>query len=120
VRVDLAEESLVVDVGFGTALTAPLALEAGTEQNTQHESFRLVPVEDEFDLQVKFGDVWTDLYRLSLQEQMPIDYEAINWYTSTTPTPMSSLPDPASIADTLFSTTSSPLVTSTEKSRGGS
>ena len=84
-RVDLAEESLVVDVGFGTALTAPLALEAGTEQNTQHESFRLVPVEDEFDLQVKFGDVWTDLYRLSLQEQMPIDYEAVNWYTSTHP-----------------------------------
>jgi N-hydroxyarylamine O-acetyltransferase len=29
--------------------------------------------------------VWTDLYRLSLQEQMPIDYEAINWYTSTYP-----------------------------------
>ena len=84
-RVDLAEESLVVDVGFGTALTAPLALEAGTEQNTPHESFRLVPVEGEFDLQVKFGDVWTDLYRLSLQEQMPIDYEAINWYTSTYP-----------------------------------
>ena len=29
--------------------------------------------------------MWTDLYRLSLQEQMPIDYEAINWYTSTHP-----------------------------------
>jgi N-hydroxyarylamine O-acetyltransferase len=84
-RVDLGEDALVVDVGFGTALTAPLALEAGREQKTPHEDFRFVPVNGEFDLQVKFGDVWTDLYRLSLQEQMPIDYEAINWYTSTHP-----------------------------------
>jgi len=78
-RVDLGEDALVVDVGFGTALTAPLALEAGIEQKTPHEYFRLVPVDGEFGLQAKFGDVWTDLYRLSLQEQMPIDYEAVNW-----------------------------------------
>jgi N-hydroxyarylamine O-acetyltransferase len=84
-RVDLGEDALVVDVGFGTALTAPLALEAGREQKTPHEDFCFVPVNGEFDLQVKFGDVWTDLYRLSLQEQLPIDYEAINWYTSTHP-----------------------------------
>jgi N-hydroxyarylamine O-acetyltransferase len=84
-RVDLAEDSQIVDVGFGTALTAPLALEAETEQKTPHESFRLVPVDGEFDLQVKFGDAWTDLYRLSLQAQMPVDYEAMNWYTSTHP-----------------------------------
>ena len=60
-------------------------LEAGIEQKTRHEYFRFVPVDGEFDLQAKFGDVWTDLYRLSLQEQMPIDYEAVNWYTSTHP-----------------------------------
>jgi len=62
-----------------------LVLEAGIEQKTRHEYFRFVPVDGEFDLQAKFGDVWTDLYRLSLQEQMPIDYEAVNWYTSTHP-----------------------------------
>lgn len=84
-RVDLTEGCQIVDVGFGTALTAPLALEAESEQKTPHEIFRLVPVDGEFDLQVKFGEVWTDLYRLSLQEQMPIDYEAVNWYTSTYP-----------------------------------
>jgi N-hydroxyarylamine O-acetyltransferase len=84
-RVDLAEGSYIVDVGFGTALTAPLALEAGSEQTTPHETFRLVAVDNEFDLQVRFGEVWTDLYRLSLQEQMPVDYEAANWHTSTHP-----------------------------------
>jgi N-hydroxyarylamine O-acetyltransferase len=84
-RVDLAEDSQIFDVGFGTALTAPVAFEAETEQKTPHESFRLVPVDGEFDLQVKFGDAWTDLYRLSLQAQMPVDYEAMNWYTSTHP-----------------------------------
>jgi N-hydroxyarylamine O-acetyltransferase len=84
-HVDLAEGSYIVDVGFGTALTAPLALEAGSEQTTPHEIFRLVPVDDEFDLQVRFGETWTDLYRLSLQEQMPVDYAATTWYTSTHP-----------------------------------
>jgi N-hydroxyarylamine O-acetyltransferase len=80
-RVDLQESSHLVDVGFGTALTAPLALEAGHEQKTPHETFRLVPVGNEFDLQVRFGETWTDLYRLSLQEQFPVDYEAPNWFT---------------------------------------
>jgi N-hydroxyarylamine O-acetyltransferase len=84
-RVDLQEGPYLVDVGFGTALTAPLALEAGRKQKTPHETFRLVPVGNEFDLQVRFGETWTDLYRLSLQEQFPVDYEAANWFTSTYP-----------------------------------
>ena len=75
----------LVDVGFGTALTAPVALAAGREQKTPHETFRLVPVGNEFDLQMRFGETWTDLYRLSLQEQFPVDYEAANWFTSTHP-----------------------------------
>ena len=33
-RVDLAEGSYIADVGFGTALTAPLRLEALIEQQT--------------------------------------------------------------------------------------
>jgi N-hydroxyarylamine O-acetyltransferase len=84
-RVDLQKGSYLVDVGFGTALTAPLALEADREQKTPHETFRLLPVGNEFDLQVRFGGTWTDLYRLSLQEQFPVDYEAANWFTSTYP-----------------------------------
>jgi N-hydroxyarylamine O-acetyltransferase len=84
-RVDLAEGSYIADVGFGTVLTAPLALEAWREQTTPHEVFRLVPIDGEFDMQARFGEVWTDLYRLSLHEQLPVDYAAMNWYTSTHP-----------------------------------
>jgi N-hydroxyarylamine O-acetyltransferase len=84
-RIDLAEGPYIADVGFGTAVTAPLALAAWREQATPHELFRLVPADDEFDLQVRFAGTWTDLYRLSLHEQMPVDYEAMNWYTSTYP-----------------------------------
>src|SRR3984893_2261046 len=85
-RPEIAGDSAyLVDGGFGTALTAPVALEAGREQKTPHETFRLVPVGNEFDLQVRFGETWTDLYRLSLQEQFPIDYEAANWFTCTHP-----------------------------------
>jgi N-hydroxyarylamine O-acetyltransferase len=84
-HLDLAEGPYIADVGFGTAVTAPLALEAWREQATPHEPFRLVPADDEFDLQVRFGGEWTDLYRLSLLEQLPVDYEAMNWYTSTYP-----------------------------------
>jgi N-hydroxyarylamine O-acetyltransferase len=49
-RVDLQEGgSYLVDVRFGTALTPPLALEAGREQKVPHETFRLVPVGNEFE-----------------------------------------------------------------------
>lgn len=84
-HVDLDEGRYIADVGFGTAVTAPLALETWREQTTPHEPFRLVPADDELDLQVRFGGAWTDLYRLSLSEQVPVDYEAMNWYTSTHP-----------------------------------
>jgi N-hydroxyarylamine O-acetyltransferase len=84
-RIDLEEGPHIADVGFGMALTAPLRLAADIEQTTPNETFRLIPVGGEYDLQAKFGDTWGDLYRLSLQEQMSTDYEAANWYTSTHP-----------------------------------
>src|SRR4051812_32745388 len=42
-RIDLAGQPYIADVGFGgLTLTAPLLLEAGIEQPTPHESFRLI------------------------------------------------------------------------------
>jgi arylamine N-acetyltransferase len=72
-----------------------LALEADREQTTPHETFRLVPVGNEFDLQVRFGETWTDFYRLSLQEQFPpvrrTEISTSPWNaTSTPPSPRSS------------------------------
>ena len=85
-RVDLAEGPYLADVGFGgPAPTAPLALRAGNEQATPHGSFRLVAAGGEFDLEARLGEAWASLYRFSPQEQMAVDYEVANWFTSTHP-----------------------------------
>jgi N-hydroxyarylamine O-acetyltransferase len=76
----------IADVGFrGVTLTAPLRLEVEKEQSTPHELFRLMSDNSEFILQAKLGDAWKTLYRFTLQEQLPSDYEMANWYTSCHP-----------------------------------
>ncbi len=85
-RVDLAEGPYLADVGFGGPTpTAPLALQAGNEQATPHGSFRLVAAGGEFDLEARLGEAWASLYRFSPQEQLAVDYEVANWFTSTHP-----------------------------------
>jgi N-hydroxyarylamine O-acetyltransferase len=85
-RVDLAEGPYLADVGFGGPTpTAPLALQTGNEQATPHGSFRLVAAGGEFDLEARRGEGWASLYRFSPQEQMAVDYEVANWFTSTHP-----------------------------------
>ncbi len=85
-RVELAEGPYLADVGFGSLMpTAPVALRAGDEQPTPNEVLRLTPAAGEFDLEARLGDAWARLYRFSLQEQMPIDYEVASWFTSTHP-----------------------------------
>jgi N-hydroxyarylamine O-acetyltransferase len=76
----------VADVGFGgQTLTGPLVLKAGITQATPHEPYRLVPVGDEFRLEVLIRDEWRALYRFGLQEQFPVDYEVSSWYLSSHP-----------------------------------
>lgn len=85
-RVELAEGTYIADVGFGGLTpTAPLALATGTQQTTPHETFRLVAADGEFDLEAWIGRAWSSLYRFSLQEQAPVDYQVANWFTSTHP-----------------------------------
>lgn len=85
-RVDLAEGPYLADVGFGGPTpTAPLAFQIGNEQATPHGSFRLVAAGGEFDLEARLGEGWASLYRFSPQEQMAVDYEVANWFTSTHP-----------------------------------
>lgn len=84
--VELDEGTYIADVGYGgQTLTAPLRLEAETEQITPHEPFRLLRMGAEFDLQIKVQERWKPLYRFDLQEQLLMDYEVYNWYTSTHP-----------------------------------
>ena len=86
VRIDLDGQPYIGDVGFGgLTLTAPLLLEAGIEQFTPHESFRLIRDGEEFIMQANLAGAWKPLYRFELQEQLLPDYEMANWYVSRHP-----------------------------------
>jgi N-hydroxyarylamine O-acetyltransferase len=86
VRVDLDGQTYIADTGFGgLTLTGPLRLEADIEQATPHEPFRLIRRGGEFVQQSKIGGIWKALYRFTLEEQLPPDYEVTNWYLSNHP-----------------------------------
>ncbi|QDT53099.1 Arylamine N-acetyltransferase [Caulifigura coniformis] len=85
-RVDLDGRSWIADVGFGVlTLTAPLMLEADTEQPTPHETFRLAPRNGEFVMESRIRDRWAPMYRFDLNPQERVDYEVSNWHVSTHP-----------------------------------
>jgi N-hydroxyarylamine O-acetyltransferase len=84
--VELEGERFIADVGFGgLTLTAPLRLEANTEQVTPHEPFRLREEGEEYLLEAQVKSEWKPLYRFSLQEQLLRDYEVTSWYLSNHP-----------------------------------
>lgn len=84
--VTIEGERWVVDVGFGgLTLTSVLRLQAGLEQLTPHEPFRLVEREGEWRLQAQVAGQWRSLYRFTLQPTERIDYEVANHYVATHP-----------------------------------
>jgi N-hydroxyarylamine O-acetyltransferase len=87
VGVDLPDGAFLVDVGFGNLTpTAPLARQPLIEQDTPHETMRLLPVGSELVLQAKLGDSWDNLWRLCSQVVVDADYDVANWFTATNPT----------------------------------
>lgn len=85
-RVDLNDQTYIVDVGFGgLTLTGALRLEPDVEQTTPHEPFRLVSRNKSFFMQARVRGEWQTLYRFDLQEQFLPDYEVTNWYLSNHP-----------------------------------
>lgn len=85
-RVNLEEGPHLADVGFGGQTpTGPIQLVPHVEQSTPHETFRLTPVGDEFDLETNIRGAWRPVYRFDLQQQTLVDYEVYNWYISTHP-----------------------------------
>lgn len=85
-RIDMEEETRLVDVGFGGMTpTGVLTLRADAEQATPHEPFRLVQRDGDWWMQANVGGAWPTLYRFDLQRQHPVDYEASNHYLSTHP-----------------------------------
>jgi len=81
--------SLVIDCGFGGSTpTAPLRLQAGVEQATPHEPFRLSHLSNtsgEFLLEARLAGEWKALYTFDLQPQVLADYEMSNWYLCNHP-----------------------------------
>jgi N-hydroxyarylamine O-acetyltransferase len=85
-RVELPQGSYIADVGFGLlTLTAPLQLRPDLEQPTPHGVYRLVCSNDEFQLQAKHKDDWLPVYQFSLREELSVDFEVQNWFSSTHP-----------------------------------
>ncbi len=79
-------QRLIADVGFGgLTLTAPLELDNATEQQTPHETFKVVHESDQNVVLAQVAGSWQALYRFGLEEQMPPDYAMANYYVSTHP-----------------------------------
>jgi len=93
--VDIGARSFLADVGFGVFnLLGPMPFEPGAPRDIHGESFRLNEIPwngralgapPAFDLEIKEGDAWVPLYRLSLEEQRHIDFVMANHFTSTHP-----------------------------------
>jgi N-hydroxyarylamine O-acetyltransferase len=84
VRIDGAD--WIADAGFGgLTLSAPLRLAPEVEQPTPHETFRLLPQDEAWQLQARLGDAWKTLYAFDLQQQHRPDYELASWYLSHHP-----------------------------------
>jgi N-hydroxyarylamine O-acetyltransferase len=85
-RVDLGDGPYLVDVGFGGHLSsAPIRLERGIAQQTPASVLRLMGADQIFTLQTLLRKGWQDVYRFTLEPQLPPDYELANWFTSTNP-----------------------------------
>ncbi len=85
-KVETEEGPHIADVGFGgRTLTTPLNLAQTAEQMTAHGPFRLVRDGGAMDQQTRIDGAWTTLYRFSLEEQLPGDFDMLNWFVSTYP-----------------------------------
>ncbi|HEY4343013.1 MAG TPA: arylamine N-acetyltransferase [Parvibaculum sp.] len=89
IRVELPEGVFLADIAFGgLTMTGPLRLETGIEQQTPHETYRLLPHGEAgrgFELQAKLGPDWASIYSFTLEPQAPVDYDVANWWTATHP-----------------------------------
>jgi N-hydroxyarylamine O-acetyltransferase len=83
--VDLADDRWLADLGFGSCgLIAPIPLAVGEFQQFAW-SYRLAREFDAWVLRAPVGGAWQDLYVLTLEPQLAVDFEPPNHYVSTHP-----------------------------------
>lgn len=85
-RVDIGEETFFTDVGMGSAsLTGALKFVEDLEQDTPHDTRRIVRDKELWYHQVRYDGVWKDACEFTMEEMPLIDREIANWYTSAHP-----------------------------------
>ena len=84
--VDLGEQPLLVDVGFGAqGFQRPLPFAPGETFRRFRWHYRVVPENDAWVLQSRQDEDWVDLYVFTLEPQHWIDFKVANHYVSTHP-----------------------------------
>jgi N-hydroxyarylamine O-acetyltransferase len=85
-RVTLEGEPLLVDVGFGGNVpSSPLRLSETAPQTTRHGPFRVMPRGRIHIVEAQLDGQWQPLYHLSSDPLLDVDFEPLNWFTSTNP-----------------------------------
>jgi N-hydroxyarylamine O-acetyltransferase len=80
------QQDWLVDVGVGGfTLTKPIRFLVGAEQETLHETRRIVHEGDRYYHQAFNGTTWIDVYDFTGEEMPAIDQDVANWWTSTKP-----------------------------------
>jgi N-hydroxyarylamine O-acetyltransferase len=75
----------LVDGGFSLCSPDPIRLDVEGEQKTAMESRRIDRRGDALFHQIRFGDVWEDLYEFRLEPAAEVDFEIGNWYSCSHP-----------------------------------
>jgi len=85
-RLDIAGEKWIADVGFGgSGPLLPLRFVSGVEQPQYLWKYRLMEEGATWVLQARRPDGWADSYAFTLEPQEDVDYEVANHYVSTHP-----------------------------------
>ncbi|PIJ49001.1 N-hydroxyarylamine O-acetyltransferase [Erwinia sp. OLTSP20] len=83
---ELGNHPWIVDAGFGgNTLTAPIPLQAGTVQQTRHNTYRLVNNNNQWTLQIEIDGRWQTMYAFDLSQQYDADYVMANFYVAHWP-----------------------------------
>jgi N-hydroxyarylamine O-acetyltransferase len=76
----------IADVGFGAeGLLLPVPLASGIESRHVAWTYRVIDEDDCWVMQSLHGGAWLDLYSFTLERHEPVDFEVLNYYTSTHP-----------------------------------
>jgi N-hydroxyarylamine O-acetyltransferase len=83
---DAPHDAWLVDVGFGGHLLgAPLRFLPELVQHTPGGTERIVQDGAVYSLEAQLPGGWVPTYRFTLEPQLPVDYEPLNWFTGTHP-----------------------------------